>query len=144
VEPLPLVAVVVLALLLAQGLHDRGDGRGALGGEVAPVDARTAERAADPDVAVVEAGVFVRVGGGRRDERRCSMVAAAIVARSSSDAPAAAASSRILSVSARISGGSFLVQRAMASAQDLETSPVATASCNSGGSANWRICRTAA
>ena len=66
------------------------------------------------------------------------------MARSSSEAPAAAASSRIRSVSSRISAGSFRVQSATASAHDRVISPAVTASSRRGRSPSRRISRTAA
>ena len=72
------------------------------------------------------------------------MAHAAIVARSSSDAPADAASSRIRSVSSRMSAGSFFVQSAIAAAQESVIPPVASASARCLRWPNCRIWRTAA
>jgi hypothetical protein len=76
--------------------------------------------------------------------RPVSIAQAAMVARPPVGAPAAAASSRMRSVSARITAGSLRVQRAIVKARESVTSPAASAAASSGRSVSWRIGRTAA
>ena len=90
VEPLALGAVVFRSGLLAEGLQDGADDRGALGSQVAADDAGAAERSADLEVAVVEPSSAPSGSG------RCAATARSRRRRwwpgQSSDAPAAAAS----------------------------------------------------